>query len=138
MWDFFDRFRDLGLLVLRVGLGISFLFHGVPKLMGGPETWKGLGGAMAVLGVDFAPEFWGLCAALAESVGGACFAVGLMFRPASLALAFTMGVAFAMHFGKGDPFRVYSHALEAGIVFIGMFLAGPGQYAADRVLGVRR
>jgi len=138
MWNYFDRFRDLGLLILRVGLGAAFIAHGWPKLMAGPEVWKGLGGAMALFGVRFAPEFWGLCAALAEAAGGLCFALGLFFRPAALSLAVTMAVAFAMHFGKGDPFKVYSHALEAGFVFAGMFLVGPGKYAVDRVLGSRR
>ena len=38
-WSFLDRYRDLGLLVMRVGLGLSFMAHGWPKLVGGPETW---------------------------------------------------------------------------------------------------
>ena len=106
--------------------------------MAGPETWAGLGGAMGLFGVRFAPEFWGLCAALAESAGGLCFVLGLFFRPACLALAFTMAVAFNMHFGKGDPFKVYSHALEAGFVFAGMFLVGAGRYSLDGRLATRR
>jgi putative oxidoreductase len=138
MWNFFDRYRDLGLLILRVGVGAAFIAHGWPKLMAGPETWAGLGGAMGLFGVRVAPEFWGLCAALAEAAGGLCFALGLFFRPASLALALTMAVAFNMHFGKGDPFKVYSHALEAGFVFAGMFFVGPGKYSVEGGLGARR
>ncbi len=129
MYSFLDRYRDAGLLLLRIGFGVAFMVHGIPKLMGGPEKWKALGGAMATLGVTFAPTLWGLCAALSETVGGLLLMLGLFFRPACIVLAFTMAVALNMHVSKGDPFRVYSHALEDGIVFLSLILIGPGKYA---------
>jgi len=124
---------DWGLLLLRLGLGAAFVAHGVPKLLGGPETWQALGGAMTNLGVHFAPAVWGLAAALSEAGGGLLLALGLLFRPACAALLATMGVALAMHFGKGDPFLVYSHALEDGMVFLGLLIAGPGRLSLDRL-----
>ncbi len=36
------RYRDAGLLILRIGIGIMFLYHGAPKLIGGPEKWEKL------------------------------------------------------------------------------------------------
>ena len=36
---FLDKHRDIGLLILRIGFGCLFLFHGLPKLFGGPEKW---------------------------------------------------------------------------------------------------
>ncbi|MEM9407677.1 MAG: DoxX family protein, partial [Acidobacteriota bacterium] len=66
---------DLALLVLRLGFGVSmFAFHGWGKISGGPELWERLGGVMALFGISFAPVFWGLLAALAESVGSALIA----------------------------------------------------------------
>ena len=38
--------HDLGLLLLRVGIGIMFTIHGYPKLIGGPEMWAKVGGTM--------------------------------------------------------------------------------------------
>lgn len=128
MLNFLDRFKDLGLLLLRVGLGIVFLMHGIPKIMGGPEKWQGLGGAMGMLGITFAPVFWGFMAALSEALGGALLILGIFFRPACLFLAITMAVALNMHIGRGDTFAVYSHALEDGIVFLCLILIGPGKY----------
>lgn len=32
-----DKYRDVGLLILRVGIGLMFMIHGFPKLFGGPE-----------------------------------------------------------------------------------------------------
>jgi putative oxidoreductase len=30
------QYKNFGLLVIRVGLGILFIYHGLPKLLGGP------------------------------------------------------------------------------------------------------
>lgn len=125
------NFIHLGLLILRIGIGISFFFHGLPKLMGGVETWTGLGSTMGVLGINFAPTFWGFMAAFAETVGGILFAIGLFFRPVALMLAFTMVVALVMHVSKGDAFLQYSHALESLILFIATFISGPGKISVD-------
>lgn len=130
-WRFLDGWRDVGLLVIRVGLGLSMIGHGWGKLVGGPERWEKLGGAMSHLGVSFAPTFWGFCAASAEVFGGALLALGLAARPAAAALAFTMFVAWWMHVSKGDPFQSYSHSMEAGLVMLGLVLMGPGRYAVD-------
>ncbi len=124
---------DWGLLLLRVGLGAAFVAHGVPKLLGGPETWQALGSAMTNLGVHFAPAVWGLAAALAEAGGGLLLAAGLLFRPACVAMLATMLVALAMHLGKGDSFLVYSHALEDAVVFLALLVAGPGRLTVARL-----
>ena len=79
---FLEKYRDEGLLILRIGLGIMFILHGLPKMMGGPEQWAGLGMAMGNLGITFAPAFWGFMAAFAELVGGICLLLGIMLRPA--------------------------------------------------------
>lgn len=126
-----EKLIHLGLLALRIGIGISFFFHGLPKMMGGVETWTGIGSTMGMLGIGFAPAFWGFMAALAETAGGILFAAGLLFRPAALMLTFTMAVALTMHLSNGDPFLQYSHALESLILFIATFISGPGKYSFD-------
>jgi putative oxidoreductase len=123
---------DHGLLVLRVGLGAMFVGHGWPKLAGGQATWTKLGGAMAQLGLDFAPTMWGFAAACSEFFGGILLALGLAFRPAATALLATMVVAATMHLRKGDGFGGSSHAIELGIVFAALLLTGPGKYALVR------
>lgn len=133
-------FPDLGLLIIRLGIGTSLLlFHGWGKLMGGSATWEAVGGNMANLGLDFWPGFWGLMAALSESVGSICLALGVFFRPAAALLAFTMLVATARHLSlpadaSNAGWSGASHALELLSVYLGLFLTGPGRFT---ILGKR-
>jgi len=136
---FLDKYRDHGLLLLRIGLGVMMIVvHGGPKLFGGPEVWAKVGGAMALLGIDFAPTFWGFCASIAEFGGGLALIVGLAVRPASAALAFTMLVATVMHLGMGDGLKGSSHSIEIGFVFLGLILVGGGRFSLDARLGAAR
>lgn len=129
-----NRFRDLGLLVLRVGLGAMFIYHGLPKLLAGPALWAQLGTATGTLGIHFLPMFWGFMAAAAEGIGGLLLLLGLLSRPACLLMFINMVVAASFHLGKGDGLGIASHAIEAGIVFLSLVLIGPGRYSLDEVI----
>lgn len=136
-YDDFDM-TDIGLLVIRVGVGLMFLFvHGGPKLMAGPPMWEQVGGAMAVVGIGVAPVFWGFMAALSEGLGGLLLALGLFTRPAALFMTLTMAVASTMHLSHGDGLQTASHAIELGFVFLGLVLTGPGRHSLDRWLAQR-
>lgn len=125
------KYKDSGLLFLRISIGTLFMFYGYPKLLGGPTMWAGIGGSMKHLGITFLPEMWGLLAALTETFGGFLLVLGLAFRPVSFLLAFTMVVATLHHYKAGDGLQGYGHALEAGIVFLALVLIGPGKYSVD-------
>ena|SRR3990167_5034708 len=126
--------KDLGLLVLRVGIGLIFIMHGYPKLMGGQEKWLWLGNQMVYLGITFAPTVWGFLAAAAECIGGGMLVLGLGTRLAAFLMACVMIVAIVMHITIGDLFTVYSHPLAILIVFVSLFISGAGAYSVDNVL----
>ena len=126
------KYKNTGLLIMRVGLGIMFMFHGYPKLLGGPDNWAAVGNAMKHTGVTFFPVGWGFLAAVTETFGGFLIVLGLAFRPASLLLCITMIVASTMHLKSGDGLNGASHAIEAAIVFIGLVFIGPGKYSVDK------
>ncbi|TDI66407.1 MAG: DoxX family protein [Bacteroidetes bacterium] len=129
-----DKYRDVGLLILRIGIGIMFIWHGYAKLSGGPEKWIGLGEALSVMGINFAPEFMGLLASLAEFGGGLLLVLGLLTRPACFFLLCNMVVATTMHVSNGDPRQIFSHPLELAILFFSLLLIGPGKYSLDEIL----
>ncbi|WP_316802493.1 DoxX family protein [Pedobacter nototheniae] len=132
IFDSLGKYRNTGLLLTRLGLGVMFIIHGFPKIAGGVHGWEGLGGSMKLIGVDFLPVFWGFMAAATETFGGFLLIVGLFFRPACLLLIFTMAIATLVHFAKGDGIGGASHAIELGIVFIGLTFIGPGKYSVDK------
>jgi putative oxidoreductase len=130
MWKALDGYRDAGLLLARAGFGLTFVwFHGYPKLSAGPEGWARVGQAVSNVGITAGYEYWGLLAALSETVGGLLFAAGLAFRPACLALLAVMVVATIEQYTR--PMPAPEHALKNAFIFAGLFLAGPGRYALD-------
>lgn len=137
MWNSLSRYQDHGLLILRLGFGLPFIwYHGWPKLVGGPEQWAGLGSAMGSVGIGFAPEFWGFLAMTGEVVGSLLIVFGLFFRPAALFLAGVMFVATMNHIvtGQGTP----AHSMKNFWVLAGLVFVGPGRFSVDHWLASRK
>jgi putative oxidoreductase len=133
-----SKYLDIGLSILRIGLGVMFLYHGAPKMFGGPEFWAKIGGAMGNFGILFLPTFWGFMAAVAEFGGGLCLVLGLFFKPALALLIFNLIVAASSHFANGQGLAMASHAIEDCIVFISLLFIGPGKYSLDHYISSRR
>ena len=127
-----EKMANFGLLILRIGIGVMFIYHGLPKLMGGPGAWEGLGKTMGIFGITFLPQFWGFMAAFAEAVGGVALIAGIAFRPFLVLLLIDMIVASTMHLSKGQGLFAASHAVEMGIVFLSLIFTGPGKYVVFR------
>jgi putative oxidoreductase len=131
---------DLGLLILRVVVGLMIAGHGAQKLFG----WfggHGLAGTSAWLGsLGLRPaRFWALVAGLAEFGGGLCTAFGLLQPLGPLAIIAAMLMAIALvHAANGvwmtNGGGEYNLVVIAVALVLG--LAGPGAYALDRVIGI--
>lgn len=75
-------------------------------------------------------------AVFGEVVCAAGCVAGLFYRLALIPMVFTMCVAFfAVH--GGDPFAARELALVYLVVFVLMYAAGPGRYAADTLIAQR-
>jgi putative oxidoreductase len=129
-----SKYKDFGLLFLRIGIGGMFIFHGAPKMFGGPEGWERIGASMAIVGIKFLPVFWGFMASFSEFIGGICIILGLFFRPACILLTITMTIAASGHLSRGEGLRRAAHAIENGIVFLSLIFIGPGKYSLDEWL----
>src|ERR1700761_3227941 len=104
------KYKNFGLLLIRVGLGILFIYHGLPKLIGGPARWEKLGGAAGVVGLHFLPMFWGFLCAVTETFGGVLVIVGLAFRPVCLLLVINLLIAAVFVFRASGDFGDATHA----------------------------
>jgi putative oxidoreductase len=128
-----EKLPGLGLLIIRVGLGIAMSIHGFPKMFN-PGSWEFIGGGMGVIGINFFPVFWGFMAAVAEFFGGLLLVLGAGTRIVSILLTFTMLIAMLFHISKGDDFSKYSHSMELAFVFLGLIFLGGGRYSLDQML----
>lgn len=125
---------DFGLLIMRVGIGFSFVFlHGLPKLTGGPDRWMLIGRSMNYLGIYFLPEIWGLFAALSEFIGGLLLISGLFTRIGAFFMTCVMMVATVYHISNGDSIGIVSHPIEIGIFLMGITISGPGRISLDYI-----
>ena len=127
-----SRYQNFGLLIMRMGLGVFMIVHGLPKLANGPAEWEKLGNSMGNLHIHFVPVFWGFMCAITEAVGGLFCILGLWFRIVCLFMVINFAVAAVFHFSAGDGMTGASHAMELVFAFFGLFFTGPGSYSVDK------
>jgi putative oxidoreductase len=125
---------DRALLLMRVGIGVLTIGHGIPKIMGGVPMWQELGTWVYPLGIHFLPTMWGFLGACTEFFGGIALVAGFGTRVASFCLTMMMFVATVWHLNHGDVFNVYSFPLSLIVVYIGFIMMGSGKYSADAYL----
>ncbi len=131
----------IGLLVLRLVIGLVVAAHGAQKLFGwwGGPGMTGWTGAMTRMRIRPAAA-WAWMSALAELGGGLLFALGFLSPLGSMAIAGSMLVAIALvHLPKG--FWVskggYEFNLSLIAVVIAIALTGPGALSLDALFGIR-
>ena len=123
-------FQDLGLLLIRLGFGLTMAFsHGLGKvqkfLVGGEIQWAD------PIGLGAGPSLF--LAGAAEFFCALAVVFGLWTRVAAVPLAFTMGVAILVVHGD-DPFQKKEFALLYLIPWLTLILAGPGRFSVDAML----
>jgi putative oxidoreductase len=126
---------SVGLLLLRLVMGVAFMFHGWPKIQN-PMGWL-----TAFAGDEAPPAILQACAAVSEFVGGAALVVGLLTRLACLGLMATMATAMTFHIMNGDPFvasALGQPSFEPATVYLAcsilLLLLGPGRFSLDAAL----
>jgi len=135
-------FADLGLLALRLTLGVVFLAHGAQKSLGwfGGPGFTGAAGFVGSMG--FRPaRFWAALAVGGELVAGVLFLLGLLTPLAGLLVLATMVVAIAKVHGPKGFFAQdggYEYNLVLIIAALAVAAVGPGRFSLDYVLGLTR
>jgi putative oxidoreductase len=116
---------DLGVLCMRVAIGLVFLTHGYQKLQGMDQI-------VAFFGmIGFAP-FLAYLVAWSEVIGGILLIVGLFTRYAGVVLTIIMAVA-VVHVHLPHGYWVseggYEYALTLLLGALAMVFMGSGKYA---------
>lgn len=128
---------ELGLAILRVVLGVIFIAHGAPKLIGGVG---GLAADLGGLGIPFPAAAAWLVAGL-ESLGGLLFLVGFLVTPVALLLIVHMALGIVLVHAPNGWYVVgpSTGGVEFNVLIIAglltLVLAGPGLAAVDRLRG---
>ena len=117
------------LLILRISFGLLLMNHGIQKWSNFQELSTSFPDPLG-LG---SPLSLGL-AIFAELVCSMAFIIGFLYRLAMIPMIFTMGIAFfVIH--ANDAFAMKELALVYLIVFILMYISGPGKYSVDCMIG---
>ncbi|SRR5579883_2463057 len=131
---------SVGLLILRVVIGLTLAGHGAQKLFGwfgGPGFTK----MQQSLGAQgFKPAwFWTALVVLGELGGGLSLAFGFLtpLGAAGVFGAMTMAI-FKVHWPNGfwNSNRGYEFPLSLLAAAVALGFAGPGRFALDTLLGI--
>ena len=119
-------FISVILLIVRVVFGVMLMNHGIDK-------WANYQELSAVfpdpLGIG-SPLSLGL-AIFGELACSMAFIIGFLYRLAMIPMIFTMCVAFFIVHAD-YPFAVKELAFVYLVVFVLMYIVGPGKFAVDR------
>jgi putative oxidoreductase len=129
---YLSRLEWLGLLLLRIALGIIFFTHGYPKL----AHLRGNAQMQSFFVEHGLPAYFLYVAGVLEVFGGTLVLVGLFTRPAATLLALEMCVAIVkVHSGHGVlGVHDYEFPLTLATACFALATLGPGTISLDKVI----
>lgn len=128
------RQLSLGLVLLRIAVGVVFMLHGKQKLFG--MGFAGVSDAFTHMGVPM-PGIMGPFVGLLEFFGGIALIVGLLTRLFALGFAIDMLVAILLvQFKNG--FSHYELEFLLCVSSVALLLMGGGEFSVDALLGRRK
>ena len=129
---------NIAMLVLRLGIGMTVAAHGAQKLFGLFEGHGITGTARFLESLGFRPgRPYAWLLGLAETLGGAGLALGLLTPLAAAAVAGVMvTAAVAVHIRQGffAERGGFEYLLTLALASIAIAFAGPGRYSLDWAL----
>jgi putative oxidoreductase len=125
--QFLEKLKPLGLLVLRVALGVSFIFHGYPKLSDPAHALK----AFPAYGF---PSYFAYISGILEVFGGGLLIAGLFTRGVALLLTLEVGLVLSRTIIPSVgiyAFGRYEMPLLLGAMGLALVTTGAGAISID-------
>ncbi len=126
-----------GLLFVRLGVGLVFLFHGYPKMTGrwadGKGSRESLKKSLKRLGLP-QPHYLAIVVGTIEFCGGLMVMAGLATRLVSLFLVIIMLVASTRNFVEKGFLGGADFPFSLLMTLVGLILLGSGSISADALL----
>jgi putative oxidoreductase len=135
----FSTRAGYGLTVVRILVGIIFVAHGGQKLFGLFGGYGLAGTAQYMESLGLTPGYvMASLAGGAEFFGGLALIIGLLARPAAVALIImTLTAIFSVHIHNG--LFMANNGFEFALALLGALIAilieGPGKLSLDRAIG---
>lgn len=128
-----SRLLSLAILILRCTVGVILFGAGAGKF------FKWFGGFGPEMTLHYYAEMgiakpWAYMSMIAEFVGGALLIIGLLTRPAAVAILINMLVAFVLTLPKGFYIGMASYPFSLMMTALAILLAGPMQFSLDALL----
>jgi putative oxidoreductase len=127
----FDRLAAFADPIVRITVGLFLMPHGAQKLFGGYGL-TATGQYFETLGMQPGIVF-ATAAGLVEFFGGLALVLGVLTRPAALAVVVFMGVALSTHVPNGFFWTEggVEYPLMWGLMALAIFFRGPDRYSLD-------
>jgi putative oxidoreductase len=121
-----SRNKDLGILLIRIAIGLVFVAHGWDKV----SDLSGTATAMSGLGI---PAVLAYAVSFAEFLGGIAFVAGLWTRWVGVLLAVVMAIAIALVKIKLGYVGGYEYELTLLLGSLGIALTGSGAFSVEKI-----
>lgn len=126
-----EKLKPLALLLLRLGLGVIFIYHGYPKLFSHMHQTM-----QEFPRIGF-PSYFALISGVVELFGGWLLILGLFTRVSALLLAGEMAIAIVrVHIPQGGVMMVsnYQFPLALAVGAFALATVGAGVISIDRAI----
>jgi putative oxidoreductase len=128
---YLDRMQPLGLVVMRLTLGVIMIGHGSHKVYGHLHEYAGYIGSLGL------PAWLGYVSACTEFFGGILLIMGLVTRIAAFAVLVNMSVAIAKVHWKHGLLGAggYEFPLSLWAIAFALTFFGAGEISLDSIRG---
>jgi len=121
-----SRNKDLGILLIRIAIGLVFVVHGWDKV----SDLSGVAIAMSSLGI---PAVLAYAVAFVELLGGTALIIGVWTHWVGILLAVEIAMAIALVKISFGYLGGYEFELTLLLSSLGITLIGPGAFSVEKI-----